>query len=252
MSKAIENIIWRPSPNFDAREKATPIDMLVMHYTGMPTAEGALERLTDESAKVSAHYFVNEDGRVFSLVKEEMRAWHAGVSYWRGHRNINARSIGIEIVNPGHEFGYRAFPDAQMKAVMALSADILARHTIPARNVVGHSDVAPVRKEDPGELFDWKGLAENGIGLWYREEDLKYRSLSFLKPGASGPDVSRLQKALGNLGYELTPDGSYSSELVSVICAVQRHWRPSQVDGIADEQTQSVIYALLDEAHRLT
>ncbi|MEX0582269.1 MAG: N-acetylmuramoyl-L-alanine amidase, partial [Sneathiella sp.] len=160
---ALENILWHPSPNFDERDADTSIDMLVLHYTGMRTAAEALDHLTDETAKVSAHYFIDEDGQVTALVREEHRSWHAGISRWRGQSNINAHSIGIEIVNPGHEFGYRSFPKAQMTAVKALSADIVARHSIPPRNVVGHSDVAPERKEDPGELFDWYGLFEAGV-----------------------------------------------------------------------------------------
>ena len=158
-------MIELPSPNFDSRE-GQEIDMLVLHYTGMKTAQEALDRLCDPAAKVSAHYVVDEDGTVYRLVAEENRAWHAGVSSWRGASNVNQRSIGIEIVNPGHEFGYRAFPKAQMETVAALCKGILSRHAIAARNVVAHSDIAPVRKEDPGELFDWKGLAELGIGLW--------------------------------------------------------------------------------------
>ena len=159
-----------PSPNFDDRPDGTPIDMLVIHYTGMPTARDALERMCYAGARVSAHYMIDEDGTVYALVDEEKRAWHAGVSEWRGHTDINTRSIGIELVNPGHEFGYRSFPDAQMAALIALAREILNRHPIPPRNVVGHSDVAPRRKTDPGELFDWKRLAAEGIGLWPDDE----------------------------------------------------------------------------------
>ena len=159
-----------PSPNFDERPCGAPIDMLVIHYTGMPTAADALTRLCDADAHVSAHYMIDEDGTVLALVPEGKRAWHAGVSYWRGHTDINARSIGIELVNPGHEFGYRAFPDAQMAALIELARDILNRHPIAPRNVVGHSDIAPRRKTDPGELFDWKRLAGEGIGLWPEDE----------------------------------------------------------------------------------
>ena len=140
--------------------------MLVLHYTGMPSAAAALARLCDPGAKVSAHYLVDEDGTVQALVAEQNRAWHAGVSFWRGATGLNDRSIGIEIVNPGHEFGYRPFPPAQMQAVRELCRGILARWPIPARNVVAHSDIAPNRKQDPGELFDWRGLAAAGIGLW--------------------------------------------------------------------------------------
>jgi N-acetylmuramoyl-L-alanine amidase len=155
--------IQLPSPNCDSRD-GHPIDMLVLHYTGMRSCAAALDRLIDPSAKVSAHYAVDEDGGIWQLVPEEMRAWHAGKSFWRGETNINQRSIGIEIVNPGHEFGYRPFPIAQMQSVIALCKAILSRHTIPERNIVAHSDIAPTRKMDPGELFDWAWLAREGIG----------------------------------------------------------------------------------------
>ena len=158
------NITDAPSPNFDNRR--APPDMIVLHYTGMKTGEDALARLRDPAAKVSAHYMVEEDGRVFALVPEERRAWHAGVSFWKGETDINAVSIGIEIVNPGHEHGYRDFPDAQIEAVIALLTDIRTRWTIPDARILGHSDVAPERKEDPGELFPWKALHAAGHGLW--------------------------------------------------------------------------------------
>ena len=159
-------IIERASPNCDERPDGVAIDMLVLHYTGMPSAEGALARLTDPTAKVSAHWLIEEDGAIISLVPEAMRAWHAGVSFWRGASGVNARSIGIELVNPGHEFGYRPFPERQMAALIELARDITTRHAIPARNVIGHADVAPRRKMDPGELFDWRRLARAEIGLW--------------------------------------------------------------------------------------
>ena len=142
------------------------IDMLVLHYTGMRSAAEALRRLTSPEAAVSAHYLIDEDGAVWRLVPEERRAWHAGVSYWRGRRDINSASIGIELVNPGHEFGYRAFPEAQVAALEVLCRDVLSRYQIPPRHVLGHSDVAPARKDDPGELFPWRRLARAGIGLW--------------------------------------------------------------------------------------
>jgi N-acetylmuramoyl-L-alanine amidase len=153
-----------PSPNCDERPCA--IDMLVLHYTGMKSAAEAVARLRDPVSKVSSHYVVDEDGSVLRLVPEHLRAFHAGVSYWRGRRVLNDPSVGIEIVNPGHEWGYRAFPAAQMDAVRALCLEILGRHAIPAHNVVAHSDIAPTRKQDPGELFDWEGLAKAGIGVW--------------------------------------------------------------------------------------
>ena len=154
----------RHSPNQD--ERGAPIDMLVLHYTGMQSAEAALDRLCDPAAKVSSHYDITEDGAVHALVPEEKRAWHAGLSFWAGIRNVNASSIGIELVNPGHEFGYRAFPAVQIAALKDLAGGILSRHSIPASRVLGHSDVAPARKEDPGELFPWEALAASGIGLW--------------------------------------------------------------------------------------
>ena len=162
--------IERPSPNQDERGGAA-IDMLVLHYTGMPTAEAALERLCDPQARVSAHYAIDEGGTIHALVPEARRAWHAGISFWAGARDINARSIGIELVNPGHEFGYRIFAEAQIVALTGLCQEILARHAIVPWRVLGHSDVAPDRKEDPGELFPWKSLAETGIGLWPVESD---------------------------------------------------------------------------------
>src|SRR5262245_1725531 len=150
-------VVERPSPNFNERP-VDSVDMLVMHYTGMRSCEEAVARLTDAASKVSSHYTVDEDGTIYRHVAEEMRAWHAGISSWRGLADVNARAIGIEIVNPGHEFGYREFPERQIAAVIALGKAIVGRHPIPARNVVGHSDVAPARKEDPGELFPWKRL----------------------------------------------------------------------------------------------
>ncbi|WP_164157548.1 N-acetylmuramoyl-L-alanine amidase, partial [Sandarakinorhabdus rubra] len=154
-------MIEHPSPNFD--ERRLPVLMLVMHYTGMQSAAAAIERLADPAAKVSAHYVVAEDGTVLRMVAEDKRAWHAGKSWWRGVTDVNSASVGIEIVNPGHEFGYVPFPAEQMAAVAALAADIVARHRIPPANVVGHSDIAPTRKEDPGELFDWPMLAARGL-----------------------------------------------------------------------------------------
>lgn len=207
----------RPSPNWDARPPGTPIDTLILHYTGMPKAQAALDRLCDPAARVSSHYVVEEDGAVWRLVEERRRAWHAGVSCWRGHAALNDRSVGIEIVNPGHEWGYRPFPALQMAAVCELCLGILGRHPIPARNVIGHSDVAPDRKEDPGELFDWPGLAANGVGLWPA-------------PSREGSAVDDVPAALRRIGYG---DG----DLATTLRAFQRHWRPGAVNGRADGGT---------------
>ncbi len=220
-------IIDRPSPNQDARPNGQAVDMLVLHYTGMDSAEAALERLCDPEAKVSAHYCIDEDGRIYALVPEDARAWHAGAAQWQGASDINARSIGIELVNPGHEFGYRLFPQAQMAALKTLAVDILARHPIPAARVLGHSDVAPLRKQDPGELFDWRGLAAAGVGIW--PED-----------GSAAVLESAVAKALERIGYGYTGEN-----LAAVIEAFQRHFRPNAVTGAADAGTRRRLAAVL-------
>ena len=214
----------RPSPNHDDRGGA-PIDMLVLHYTGMPTAEAALARLTDPAAKVSAHYTIGEDGTTYAHVSETRRAWHAGVSYWAGAGDINARSIGIELVNPGHEFGYRAFPEAQIAALTTLCHGILMRHPIPSARVLGHSDVAPARKDDPGELFPWDRLAKAGIGLWPISQD-------------SNLGV----EALCRYGYD---PGAGEQKIVT---AFQRHFRPAKIDGVWDRECARLLASLLRKA----
>ena len=208
-------LIASPSPNHDARPHGAPIDHLVLHYTGMPNAAAALARLCDPAAKVSSHYMIDEDGTAYALVDEARRAWHAGVSSWRGVPALNDRSVGIEIVNPGHEHGYRAFPDAQMAAVASLSRAILGRHRVPARNVVAHSDIAPDRKEDPGELFPWPWLAAQGIGLW--SEAMQ-----------EGGDIAA---DLAAIGYDL------SLPRERVILAFQRRFLPHRLNGAADAFT---------------
>lgn len=220
-------IIEHPSPNHDARPPGQAVDMLLLHYTGMPTGEAALERLCDPQAKVSAHYLVEEDGRIFQLVSESRRAWHAGAACWQGATDINARSIGVEIVNPGHEFGYRPFPAEQIAAVKRLALDILARHPVSAARVLGHSDVAPLRKEDPGEFFDWRGLAAAGVGLWPES-------------GAVAVLENAVAKALQRVGYGYTDE-----DLPAVIRAFQRHFRPGAVTGIPDPETRRRLAALL-------
>jgi N-acetylmuramoyl-L-alanine amidase len=214
-----------PSPNHDERPAGTPIDTLVLHYTGMRSGAAALTRLRDPEAKVSAHYLVEEDGTVFALVPEARRAWHAGVSHWRGAEALNGRSIGIEIVNPGHEWGYRDFPALQMAAVCDLCLEILGRHPIPARNVVAHSDIAPDRKQDPGEFFDWEGLAANGVGLWTE---------AVLPP----PPVAAAPGLLGAIGYRT------DLPLALLLTAFQRRWYPARVDGVADAGTLGRLAAI--------
>lgn len=229
-----------PSPNQDERPAGTPIDMLILHYTGMKSAQEAIDRLRDPVAHVSSHYVVDEDGAVLCLVPETRRAFHAGVSYWRGHTGLNGRSIGIEVVNPGHEWGYRDFPALQMAAVCDLCLGILSRQPIPARNVVAHSDVAPDRKEDPGEKFDWRGLAENGVGLWPdRVPDLG--------TGLAVHDAAALRDvrhALGEIGYSVAAEGPFDPALATVLRAFQRHWRPEAITGEADAGTRARLSAV--------
>jgi len=219
--------------------------MLVLHYTGMPTGEAAIARLCDPQAKVSAHYVVEEDGRVFRLVPEERRAWHAGKSFWKGETDINNASIGVEIVNPGHEWGYRPFPEPQVEAVVRLVGGIRSRWEIPNWRILGHSDVAPARKEDPGELFPWKRLAEAGHGLWFEPVPAPGPAL---KEGDTGVGVFALQAGLHRLGYEPLPSGTYDAETATVVRAFQRHWRPERVDGVADGETRARLMGLLQLA----
>ena len=237
------NFIEAVSPNFN--ERTVPPDMLVLHYTGMTSGPEALARLCDEQSKVSSHYLVEEDGRVFRLVPEERRAWHAGVSFWKGESDINGRSIGIEIVNPGHEFGYRAFPAARIAAVIELVADIRTRWSIEDSRILGHSDVAPGRKIDPGELFPWKQLAQAGHGLWVEPDAAPGLPLS---EGEEGAGVFALQAGFTRLGYDCAPSGKYDAQTTSVVQAFQRHWRQEQVDGVADGMTRARLIALLRAA----
>jgi len=219
--------VERPSPNHD--ERNAPIDMLVLHYTGMPSAEAALSRLTDPAAKVSAHYTIDEDGTVYAHVPEDRRAWHAGVSHWAGATDINARAIGIELVNPGHEFGYRPFAEDQIAALTTLCHSILVRHPIPSARVLGHSDVAPARKDDPGELFPWARLAKAGIGLW---------------PVAQKSDLGA--DALVRFGYD---PGAPQEK---VITAFQRHFRPIRCNGIWDSECAGLLAGLLAMTRQAT
>ena len=215
-----------PSPNWNERQ--LPVSMVVLHYTGMQTAEEALARLCDPVASVSAHYLIEEDGSVHRLVREDRRAWHAGKSYWRGITDVNSASVGIELVNPGHEFGYRPFPDAQMEALLPLLAEIVQRHDVPRANVVGHSDVAPARKEDPGELFDWELLAAHRLAL---------RTPRVRMPSPFDNDGA-FYLALERWGYDIA-DGH------AAVRAFQRRWRPHKLDGEVDGEISAMLFALL-------
>jgi len=235
-------VMDRPSPNHDSRD-GTPVSILMIHYTGMKTGAEALARLCDPEAKVSSHYLIDEDGTTYRLVAETELAWHAGKGSWRGIDNINLRSIGIELVNPGHEWGYRHFPPAQMKALTDLARGIVGRWSIDPFDVIGHSDGAPMRKTDPGELFDWPYLAQRGIGFW--AEGVDPVAGGRLGPGESGKLVEALQADLADFGYGLHVHGRYDDETRAVVAAFQRHWRPAVVDGIADEGTRGRLVRLL-------
>ena len=219
------------SPNCD--ERALPISMVVLHYTGMQTGAEAEQRLVDPAAKVSAHYLIGEDGEVVRLVPEARRAWHAGRSYWRGTTDINSASIGIELVNPGHEWGYREFPPAQIEALLPLLARIVKTHDIARANVVGHSDIAPARKDDPGELFDWPLLARHRLALPVPEVVL----------GDPFDNEGAVLLALERFGYDIT-------EGRATVRAFQRRWRPKLIDGKIDLQVGAMVFALLLDRDR--
>ncbi len=227
----MEEIIDSPSPNFDERDQ--PVSMVVLHYTGMRDAASAIERLRDPEARVSCHYLISEDGQVLRMVPEDKRAWHAGRSYWRGISGVNGASIGIELVNPGHEFGYRPFPEAQMSALLPLLADIVDRYHIPRANVVGHSDVAPARKQDPGELFDWARLARHGLALPRPTRGLVdplWTDGGFLL-------------ALERFGYDV-------SDASAAVAAFQRRFRPELIDGEIEGECRAILLSLLLDRER--
>ena len=216
----------QPSPNFD--DRASQLDMLILHYTGLPTLEDSLARLCDPASKVSAHYLIDEAGEVFSIVPEAKRAWHAGKSFWAGETDINSASIGIELQNPGHEFGYRPFPAAQIESLMHLCKDIIERHNILAKNILGHSDVAPQRKQDPGELFPWQTLAGEGIGVWPGK-----------LPEVQSFDEQTIRKMFTRFGY------NPADSLGDIITAFQRHWYPENITGETDIETLARLKVLL-------
>lgn len=226
----MDELIHREAPSPNWNERALPVSMVVLHYTGMESAAAALERMRDPEAQVSAHYMIDEDGTVTRLVPEDKRAWHAGKSYWRGITDVNSASVGIELVNPGHEWGYRPFTEAQMEALIPLLAAVVRRHDIPLANVVGHSDVAPARKDDPGELFEWETLARYKLALPTPKPRI---SLIYDEPGA-------FFLALERWGYDIA-DGR------AALRAFQRRWRPRRIDGELDGEVGALLFELLLE-----
>ncbi len=235
-----------PSANFDPRPHGRTVDMLLLHYTGMPSAAAAFERLCDTIAKVSVHYVIDEDGTVYRLVREDHRAWHAGVASWAGVTDINARSVGIELVNPGHEWGYRSFPEAQMTSLVDLAGAILRRYRIPLHRVLAHSDVAPERRRDPGELLDWRQLAANGIGIVANRAGSAVVATPLAR-GDTGPGVHALQSKLASFGYGVNVNAEYDERTETVVRAFQRHYRPAAVDGKADRETLDALDDLLNQ-----
>jgi N-acetylmuramoyl-L-alanine amidase len=233
----------RVSPNFGPRSNGVKPDMIVLHYTGMVSGEGAEAWLCDPASEVSSHYLVHEDGRIVQMVRESDRAWHAGKSFWRGVADINSVSIGIEIVNPGHPFGYPEFPEVQIQAVIGLCRDIRERHAIAPERVLAHSDVAPGRKVDPGEKFPWKRLFVAGVG--HLVEPAPIGGGRFLSQGDRGEPVEALQSMLALYGYGVGISGQFDERTAAVVEAFQRHFRPARVDGIADRSTVETLHRLL-------
>ena len=234
------------SPCHEPRRGVGSPDMLVLHYTGMTSCQRAIDWLSRPEARVSCHYVIDTDGRITQMVAEDRRAWHAGVSVWAGETDINSRSIGFEIHNPGHDHGYPDFPEAQMEAVVALAADVVRRWSIPPARVLAHSDVAPRRKNDPGEKFDWKRLATAGIGLWVPPvppgED------SPLAPGSRDAAIANAQRLLADYGYGIAVTGELELPTAQVLAAFQRHFRPARVDGLLDRSTLATLERLVAAA----
>lgn len=240
-------IISKPSPNFD--ERTLPVSLLILHYTGMKTGAEALERMCNPEAKVSAHYMVEEDGRVFQMVDEEKRAWHAGVSEWVGETNINSASIGIEIVNGGHDWpqmdgSLPPYPDVQITALIPLCKAIMSRHNIGARSVLGHSDIAPARKQDPGEHFPWADLSAAGIGRFPLSIEPDRRVL--FGAGSRDRGVAIFQRGLAEIGYSARVTGVMDEDTRLVTAAFQRRYRPSQIDGVVDMETMAIVRWLVE------
>lgn len=236
-----------PSPNIEPRCDGLRPTILVMHYTGLPTVEKSIEVLSRPDCKVSCHYVVDVDGRVIQMVSEDQRAWHAGVSSWHGDTDINSRSIGIEIQNVGHNSGYPDFPQKQMDAVCGLAKDILSRHAIPSRNVVAHSDIAPGRKTDPGEKFDWAWLSAQGVGHWVEPEAMD-KDQALLDLAADTNLVGDLQSKLKRYGYGIEVSGVHDDHSKTVVSAFQRHFRPARFDGAIDHSTIATLNRLLQSA----
>ena len=232
------------SPNHGPRRGLGSVNCLILHYTGMATGQAALDLLTDPASELSAHYLIWEDGRINQLVAEDRRAWHAGKGSWKGETDLNSASIGIEIVNAGHDAGLPPFPDGQIEATIALARDIGSRWTIPLEQVLAHSDVAPLRKRDPGEAFPWDALWRSGVGHWVPPAPPTGAPLFLAQE--EGPPVRALQAMLALYGYGAEISGVYDRLTRAVVTAFQRHFRPERIDGEADESTVATLRALIE------
>jgi N-acetylmuramoyl-L-alanine amidase len=241
-SMVVSDVI--PSMNYGDRRNDRAPDMVVLHYTGMEDAESALTRLCKSGTEVSAHYVVLEDGRIVQCVREADRAWHAGTSSWAGETDINSCSIGIEIVNGGHDWGYPDFPSRQIAAVIALCRGIMIRRKIASHRVLGHSDIAPARKKDPGEKFPWRLLASSGVGHWVRPARITRGETLML--GTDSDEVRAMQEKLSLYGYAIPQNGQYDGATMEVVTAFQRHFRPERVDGVADQSTLATLKDLVE------
>ena len=239
----MQGVIDRPSPNWAVRAGGQAPDMVILHYTGMVSVEAALARLCDPAAQVSSHYVIDQAGVIFRLVADEHRAWHAGVSSWHGRTDINSSSIGIELVNPGHAHGYIDFTEPQMHALWLCLACLCSRYRIGPENVLAHSDIAPDRKSDPGERFDWQRLSRAGFGLLVTPGLLQPGETISL--GHTGRAVTRLQELLSTLGFGLDASGLFDAKTERTVCAFQRHWRPQLIDGRADVSTMDTLTRLI-------
>ncbi len=240
------NLIRLNSPNFNSRPADASIDTVVIHYTGMKTAKEALDRLTSKESEVSAHYLIDENGDVYQMVDDDKRAWHAGISYWKGRTNINDFSIGIELANKGHEFGYHAFSSPQMDSLLYLCLSLKSKYDITAENFVGHSDIAPSRKEDPGELFDWKQMAKNGIGIWPSSDMPSNIPNSVIaRPNSKGEAVFRMQNMLAKFGYKINQNGLFDPETIMAVVAFRRRFTPDILHPIWDNNCNHILKLLL-------
>lgn len=238
-----------PAANVEPRHGVKRATLLILHYTGMSSAAKAIDWLARAESRVSCHYVIDEAGAITQLVPEKLRAWHAGVSFWRGERDINSHSIGIEIQNPGHEDGYPEFPHAQMRAVIALSRDICARNRIARDGVLAHSDVAPERKIDPGEQFNWAALARHGLGDYVRPSPIVAHDLG-LAPGTTDARIADAQRMLAAYGYDAPQTGRLDAKTTKILVAFQRHFRRGRVDGRLDRSTLVTLSRLLEQSDR--